>query len=397
MLLAFILVIMVLLHVEFFVRNILFGTDEANFFGFTIRYLFDQDVARLSLMFSLSCILAFASSYLIAHRLARIPRHWAYQPVSSRYPLPLWPLLTIGLLQVFASLSIAVQSGFVYQLIAERLEQAGFVLELRIIFLLLLSHLLLNVRLDEVMSSPRFRSARVITYLYVFALLLLQARSRIFEIAAVLAFSQLMWRGDRLRLKYFAMVGLALITPNIIVLGRLGWPEEFKTLVSGIFSFEYTVLLNNLLSAAIYAGPNVNVPFTFTPSLFMVLPSPIRSVLDIEIVKADYYEELAEAADVRNGGFSLLAELFTNFGWQAVWILGVIGALMGYINARALRVGRAGILISIAPLFYTAFILAFRNDLGVFIKYTVQLFVIASIINLLIAVATVQRPTRRLV
>jgi len=71
MLLAFVLIILMLLHVEFFVKNIFFGTDEVNFFGFRIRYLFDQDVAIASLAFSVGCILAFACSYLLTQRLAR--------------------------------------------------------------------------------------------------------------------------------------------------------------------------------------------------------------------------------------------------------------------------------------------------------------------------------------
>ena len=54
------------------------------------------------------------------------------------------------------------------------------------------------------------------------------------------------------------------------------------------------------------------------------------------------------------------------------------------MNARAMRVGRASILISTAPLLYTAFILAFRNDLGVFLKYAIQLFIFALIMNLFI-------------
>lgn len=386
MLLVFVLLIIVLLHIQFFVRNILFGTDEATFFIFTIRYLFDQDVARASLYFATGCALAFAMGYLIAHYIGRAgASRWSHPPPGTPYALPLWPLLAAGLLQVVAAFGIVIQSGFAYQLIAEQLEQAGFVLELRVVFLLLLSHLLLNVRIAEILTSPRFKAARVITVLYILAALLMQARSRIFEVAAVLAFTQLMWHGDKLRLKYFAVLGLALIAPNIIVLGRLGWPQDVATLIDGVFSFEYTVLFNNLLSAAIDSGPNVNAPYTFAPSLGLLLPSPIRSLLGIEVIKSDYYAELAEAANIRNGGFALLAELFTNFGWDAIWVLGGMGSLIGYLNARATRVGRASMLTSAAPLLYTAFILAFRNDLGVLIKYAIQLLVIALLMNFMIS------------
>lgn len=389
MLLAFVLLILVLLHIQFFVRNILFGTDEATFFIFTIRYIFDRDVAVASLQFATACTVAFAMGYQLAHRIGRVgSTHWTPPPSGLGYTLPLFPMVAAGTLQVVAAFSIAIQAGFTYQLIAEQLEQAGFILELRVVFLLLLSHLLLNVRLGEVLTSDRYKVARTVTYLYILASLLLQARSRVFEVAAVLAFTQLMWRGDRLRLKYFAILALALIAPNIIVLGRLGWPQNFATLIDGVFSFEYTVLFNNLLSAAIDAGPNVNTPYTFTPSLGLLLPSPIRSILGLEIVKSDYYLELAEAANIRNGGFALLAELFTNFGWDAIWVLGALGGIIGFLNARATHVGRVTMLTSAAPLLYTAFILAFRNDLGVFIKYAVQLLVIAMLMQLVISVVT---------
>jgi hypothetical protein len=396
MLLAFILLIMVLLHVQFFVRNILFGTDEVDFFIFTIRYLFDKEVARTSLYFSVSCALAFATCYLVAHRLGRSNRRRPrmLHLGGTYYSLPLWPLISAGVLQVLASFNIVIQSGFEYQAIAEQFGEGAFILELRVIFLLFLSHLLLNVRMSEVMTSPHFKTARIVTYLYILAALLMQARSRVFEVAALICFTTLMWQGDKIRLKYFIVLGLALIAPNIIVLGRLGWPEDFSKLVDGLFSFEYSVLFNNLLSASIQGGPNLNEPYTFSPSLSLLLPSPIRSLLGIEIVKSDYYTELSELANIRSGGFSLLAELFTNFGWSAIWVLGALGALIGYLNARAMRVTRASMLTAAAPLLYTAFILAFRNDLGVFIKYTIQLLVIAMLMTFTVSLVKASRQRR---
>jgi hypothetical protein len=115
----------------------------------------------------------------------------------------------------------------------------------------------------------------------------------------------------------------------------------------------------------------------------LLLPSPIRSLFDLNVVKSDYYLDLAEAANIRNGGFALLAELFTNFGWSAIWVFGGMGGLIGFLNARALRVGRANLMTCVAPLFYIAFILAFRNDLGVFLKYVIQLIFIAWMMSLM--------------
>lgn len=387
MLLIFVLVILTMLHIQFFVRNILFGLEEANFFTFTINYMFDKDVARLSLSFAVACATAFALFYLATYRLGKVGSRRSVSPSLGKvYTIPMWPLVVSGLLQVVAAFFVILQSGFVYQLIAEQLEQAGFVLELRVVFLLLLSHLLLNVRISEVMKSPHFKMARIITYAYIAAALLMQARSRIFEVAAVIAFSQLMWQGDKPRLKYFVFLGFALIAPNIIVLGRLGWPQDFASLIDGVFSFEYTILFNNLMSAAIDTGPSVGGPYTFSSSMGLLLPSPIRSLFDISVVKSDYYMELAEAANIRNGGFALLAELFTNFGWSAIWVFGGMGGVIGFLNARALRVGRASLITCVAPLFYIAFILAFRNDLGVFLKYVIQLIFIAWAMHLMMKI-----------
>lgn len=389
MLLIFIVAIIFLLHIQFFLRNIFLGTYEVNFFNFTIRYLFDEDMAKMSLYFACFCAVGFAVAYLVARRIGLPRSHYTFDQRSRfAYGLPTWPVVSFGLLQVIAALSLSLQSGFVYQTMAEQLEKAGFIFELRIVFLLLISNLLLNVPLRVVMNSREFKAVRYVTYLYIFAMLVMQVRSRVFEVVAVIAFAHLIWQKDRVRVKYFFMLGAALIAPNIIVLGRLGWPESFSLLIDGVFSFEYTVLFNNLLSAAIEAGPSTEGSYTFSKSLGLLLPSPVRSVLDIEVNKSNYYLDLSEVANIRNGGFSLLAELYTNFGWHAIWVFSAVGAVIGYLNSRAMRAGKVGIINSTAPLFYIAFILAFRNDLGVFIKYSIQLFLIATVLHMVVLSCT---------
>lgn len=382
MLLAFIIFIIALLHIQFFVRNIIFGTEEVSFFTFTIRYLFERDVVIASLYFACGCAIAFAVGYLMSKR----PRVSKFRSVyagnlNARYTLPLWPLIFTGILQIVPSIGLMFESGLNYQLIAEVQQKSGFIFELRIVFLLLLSHLMLNIKLSELISRKRYRTARKVVYIYIIIAFLLQARSRVFEVGVVLAFSHLMWDGDKLRLKYFLILVGALILPNIIVLGRLGWPEDLKTAFDGIFSFEYTVLFNNILSAAIVNGPNSGGSFTFTPSMGLLIPSPLRALFGIDIVKSDYYVDLSEVANVGGGGFALLAELYSNFGWFTLLVLFAIGLLIGYMNKRASCVGRVNLVASAAPLLYSAFILAFRNDLGVFIKYGLQLFVVTMIMH----------------
>lgn len=286
---------------------------------------------------------------------------------------------------------VIAKSRLVYQLIAVELETAGFVLELRVIFLLLLSHLLLNVRIRDVIKLRRYRWVRRIVYMYLLAVLLVQARSRIFEVVAIIAFAQLMWNRDKPLFRYLLFMGFSVIVPNIIVLARLGWPGDVAGFVDILFSFEYTILFNNLLSAAIAEGKIAGGSYTFASSMGLLIPSPIRQFFDITVLKSEYYAELSQAAYIGNGGFSLLAELFSNFGWNSVWVFGCMGSILGFLNSRALRVGRASLKTCIAPLLYVAFILAFRNDLGVFAKQVIQIIIIAFAMDLITKVKITNR------
>ena len=390
MLLLFVIFIFVLLHVQFFVRNIFFGVDESTFFTFTVRYIFERDIAIASLWFSIICTAAFALGYWAAYGKRQPVKLGDAFAAHKRSPTPLGALAAAGMLQVVAGLYVVVTSRFQYQAIAETLESSGFMFELRVLYLVLLSHLMLNVPLADILQLRRYRSVLYVLGGYIVSTLLLQQRSRLFEVAAITLFTQLMWAGDKVKLKYFAVVGLALLAPNVIVLGRLGWPENFSALVDGLFSFEYTILFNNLLSAAIDAGPQTAGGFTFTPSLGLMLPSPIRALFGIDVQKSEYYGDLADIAQIKNGGFSLLAEMFTNFGWASPLVLLGLGLMIGRFNRSVSRVGRVSVMAAAAPLFYTAFILAFRNDFGVFLKYVLQLLVVAAILH-----ASIGAPVRR--
>lgn len=392
MLLAVIIFVFFLMHIQFLLRNLLFGVHEGNFFIFTIEYIFDRATALSSLYFSIACALAFAIGYLLLYRFGRVRRSSLLHPEKgTRYLLPLWPLILSGIFQFFVILNILVSSGFSYHVIAIKLEGSGFLTELRLVFLLLVAHLSLNVPLGEIVKRRRYRIVRCIVLAYIVALFLLQARSRIFEILAIFGFSYLAWNNDKIKLKYFLFLGLGMIVPNLVVLARLGPMLDFETIKNGIFSFEYSILFNNMLSAAISDGPIRNDSFTFSGSLGLIIPSPIRSAFGISVEKNDFYQYLSNESNVSNGGFSLLAELFANFGWGSVVVMFITGGLIGFLNSRALRVGRVSIYNSAAPLLYVAFLLSFRNDLGVLIKYSVQLFFIALIFNFLIIAATVRR------
>lgn len=381
MLLFFVLFIFFILHVQFLLRNIFLGVDELNFFHFTMNYGFTREVAIESLLFSLSCAIAFAVGYILFYRKRKVfsgIRVEAYSKVPHR---ELLMLNTMGIMMITYLLVVMTSANFDYTAMVQIRETSGFIFELRMIFLLLLSHVLLNVPFKHLLMLRQFKPSIVIIFIYFICVLLFQARSAAFELGAVIAVSQLMWMGDKIKLKYIVFVFCVMLVPNLIVMGRLGVPGNFSELMSGLFSFEYSIVVNKFLSAAIDSGVETVQGISFVPSLQLLIPSPLRDLFGISVEKSGYYADIADAIDFHSGGFSLLAEMLSNFGWYAPLFFGAIAILLGRMFSRAARVGNVDLISATAPLLYVAFVLAFRNDFGVFLKYVVQLFLIAFIFN----------------
>jgi hypothetical protein len=383
MLLFFIFFIFFILHIQFLLRNLLIGTDEGTFFFWTIKYLFDRDVTQLSLLFTILCAIGFAIGYLLLYHKKKIflvncPTAVVFKHCSNE----IYILNLAGVVQVLFGLMQLWSTGLSYQEMAEAKMDSGFVFELRISYLLLLAHLLLNVPWTQLIKRRELRTVRWVLVAYLIITVLGQARSALFEIAAVVIITQLMWVGDKVKFKYVLFVVGALLVPNLIVLGRLGAIDDLSMLIDGVFSFEYSILFNNMLSAVIDRGVNINSELSFVPSLLLIIPSPIRAIFGLTVDKSGYYADIAAVSGVANGGFSLLAEMYSNFGWYAPLVFGAIGLILGIVFSKAAKVGNVGFVGATAPLLYVAFVLAFRNDFGVFLKYVVQLFLIAFIFHL---------------
>lgn len=402
MLFFFIMFMFVLLHIQFLLRNVLFGTYDTSYFQFTTVYLFDRDMAIESLWFSIGSAVFFAVPYLWAYRNGA--RHAALSPGADKIAgfqataiggggddLALTRnlataskiFLVVGLLQTLANLILAADANFVYQTMAETLERSGFIFELRFFLLAALAFIALNVRPATFWRGREYRFVRLVLALYTFSILVVQARSRVFEIGALLVYAYLMWAGDRVRWRYLAVLAATLLVPNLIVLGRLGVPSDPRVLINGLFSFEYSITLNNFLGAAIERSYFTQGDLTFLKSLWLLIPSPIRTFLNIEVVKSDAYEALAGIAEVRNGGYSMVAEMFQNFGWYGMIAFGVMGLGLGALNRRASQVGQVSMVMAAAPLIYVAFVIAFRNDFGVFIKFVVQAFIVTGVLRIM--------------
>lgn len=383
MLLFFILAMLFILHAQFLIRNLVFGTYESTFFQFTQSYLFDRQIALLSLLFTLLCAVSFAASYRFAYAKRVLPVIGS--PVTGdNVRVIMRVCLFFGLTQAFANFGLAAISDFQYQEIAETLESSAFIFELRIVFLLCLSYLTLNVSPRVLWRDRSFQFFRLTVFVYTLSVLVVQSRSRVFELLAIPVFAYLMWTGDKIRWRYIVALLVALVVPNLIVLGRLGLPSSFGELISGLFSIEYSVILNNILGGAIEHRYVVQESLTFLKSLWLIIPSPVRTLLGIEVIKSDAYDALVRIAEVRNGGYSMLAEMFQNFGWWSFIMFALLGWSMGTLNRRAFQVGYADIFAAMAPLVYTAFVLGLRNDFGVFLKFVVQLLLIALFMRLFI-------------
>ena len=388
MLLFFILAMLFILHAQFLIRNIVFGTYESTFFEFTQSYLFDRYIATLSLFFTILCAAAFALSY--RHVYSKRLHPILLAPVTSdNIRIIMRIYLFFGFTQAAANFILAYISGFQYQAMAETLESSAFIFELRIIFLLCFSYLALNVPPRLLWRGHEYRLFRFALFIYTLSVLVVQSRSRVFELFGIPVFAYLMWTGDKVRWRYIGALLVALTVPNLIVLGRLGMPGSVGELISGLFSIEYSVILNNILGGAIEHRYVVQESLTFLKSLWLIIPSPIRTLLGIDVIKSEAYDALVHIADVRNGGYSMLAEMFQNFGWFAFLVFALLGWVIGSLNKRAFYVGHVDIFAAMAPLIYTGFILGLRNDFGVFLKFAIQLLLIALFLRFLMRRAAV--------
>ena len=384
MLLFFVLLIFFVLHIQFLLKNIFLGVEDASFFMFVMHYPFNHQVAVQSLWFVLACAGGFWLGYKLVYRSENRGNVPAENFDSKKWRNELRVSNLMGIVMISYIGVVGGMTGFSYGPMTQLRESYGFIFELRMGYLLLLAHLLFNIPWRQFMSRPELKFTRMVLATYFVGLLLFQARSAIFELGVSILIPLLMWAGDKVKVKYVLIVFCLLIAPNIIVLGRIGIPDDPYELIDGLFSIEYTMTLDKFLGAAIDTGYQAKEALSFLPQLGLIIPSPIRNILEIQATNTDYIVDLSEAAEVYGGGFSLVAQMYTDFGWFSPLIFGLLGSLIGKVNYQASKVGRVKLLYATAPLLYSIFILTFRNDFGVFLKYTIQLFMMAVVLSFLL-------------
>ena len=101
----------------------------------------------------------------------------------------------------------------------------------------------------------------------------------------------------------------------------------------------------------------------------------------IIINNSEYFSTLTDLSGVNGGGFSLLAQFYTDFGWWTLLVMFILGAFIGRKIGNAGHVGFVSIRNSVGPLIFAAFLLSLRNDFAVFLKYTIQVLIISYFLN----------------
>ena len=99
--------------------------------------------------------------------------------------------------------------------------------------------------------------------------------------------------------------------------------------------------------------------------------------------KIEYFIHVSNLAKVSGGGFSLMAQLYSDFQWGAVFVFYALGLLIGWLNRGAYKVGNVGMFFASSPLVYSMFVLSLRNDFGVMSKYMIQVLILSLVLSFL--------------
>jgi hypothetical protein len=386
MLLFVIIFIIFIINIQFLIKNIFFGVDSVNFFMFTNTYPFSKDIAEGTLLFVILCTVGFCVGYYLAKiSVFKNKKNLSVPRAISEINLPLTvKLFTFFILvQIIIGIYVLFISNMNYAAINEAKRSMNFLFELRMLPMLLLSYVCMNVHPKEWMQRKVLRPIRFLLPIYLMLTVMLQARSVTFELVSVLIICWLLWYGNKVRIKYIVVLCLALLAPNLLVLFRFVGADllNINYVLDNLFSLEYSIIFVNIVSAAMVYNSGPLWGASFIPNLFLIVPSPVREFLGWGSKYTEVNSIIAQDAGVYGGGFSLFAEMYINFNWWSILGFILLGLFIGKIIKTAMKkIGRSSIINAAAPLIYISFLLLLRNDLGVFIKYVVQVFLICLIL-----------------
>jgi len=395
MLLTIILFLFYVLHIHFMLKNIFWNVGGAYFFTYYTPYRFSRDVAMETFIFCVSCAIAFVIGYILSKCvLEKHSVESGRKLISEKYIYK-----SILYLNIFLALHIVLDlyalciAGFNYSTIFNLRISMSFLFESRMLVFVLLGFVYLNKPPEAWLFEKRLRFTAILLALYFIISVLMQSRSVVFECMAVIGFCWLMWKGNKIKIKYLVILLCAIPLANLIVLPRL--PDmDWQTTIAGIFSFEYAVLINNIVSSAIASNHPPLLTDFFIATPLRIIPSPLRNLLEIGLPigsGGNYWQTVIGNAGVYGGGFSLLGEMFGNLGRWGISMFLFLGFLIGKLIKGASRVGSVSLLYATAPLIYAHFMMAFRNDFGTFAKASIQIILIAIIMTFILRIRWLPR------
>lgn len=366
------ILIIFMLHILFPIQNIFFGVDSQLIFDIPVTYLWGPQVSYMIL--NLAMILV---AFITLTTLIKTPiklREYRYNTSRVR-GLAVYYFFTYLVMLIMWYLIL--KHGFNYGAVAVDRVNYSFLIELRLFAYLGFLFLALNFPSSIVTSKSKVTIA-----LFVLTVVIFQTRSILAEIFFIGIALYLTSSRDHFRFIHFCMIFPIFFLPNLFVFLRqdTNFIENFGEL----FQFEYLILINNILAASIeYAVANNEGNIEFFNQLFLVIPSPIRGLLNINAENNQFYADIAASGGVTSGGFSLIGQLYVYFGYLFIVPLGLllIHLRFCYLNFFYLKPKTNFHQIAF-PLVLAILVLGLRNDFGVVLKQIVQLFLVCSLLNL---------------
>jgi hypothetical protein len=375
MLILVIIFVFFILHIQFLLEVILWGRRDFSFFFWDFSYPYSDQIAIKSLIFVFCCLFSFLFGYFLLHKKRIINIRNSISNIGkskSIFDITLFFYIAFILLGGY----IIISSNFSYAKIVKLRERLNFLFELRIIPLLLTSYIMMNSRPRD-WKGRRFKKIKNVLILYGIMLMLLQTRSIAFEFGILLAYYWIRLINDRFKIRYILYFYLISLIPNIILLFRIdGLDLTDINTYSKIFTYEYSLLFNNILSEVISNVHVMQFGKTLSDVGGLLVPSFLRNIFGIKLNTDDIRTEIAHDAGVFGGGFSLLAEFYLNFGYISILLFLLLGILLSFLNNKILYKNRVSMIYAATPLFYSCFLVGFRNGLNIFIKQIIQLFII---------------------
>lgn len=358
-----------MLHILFPVQNIFFGIESQLLFGIPINYMFGHNESYTILVIAVMVVIC-----ILLTRLIQTPIRLNEYRYMTSYSRGLLVYYFFSYLVVTSIWFLILKHGFNYGLMAIDRSNYSIFIEMRIFAYLGYLFLVFNFPIQANSKFFKFTSL-----LFFVTVVLFQARSILAELFFIIGSVYLIQSKDRFSFVKFALILPVFFIPNLFIFIRQGSSlfENFGEL----FQFEYLILINNIMAASI-TYEDISSNTDFFKQLFLIIPSPIRSLLEIEATNNNFYEDIAAIGNVTSGGFSLLGQLYIYFNYFFIIPIGILLLKLRYYYLHFFHVSPRVNFHQIAfPILLAIFILGLRNDFGVVLKQIIQLLIVCSFLN----------------